>query len=355
MAQFRIALIEFQGSHDECLMTQILALKDADCDLYWVTTAEMAERNINLHQYFCEIEIVELKLGGWRDFQTMRSVSKFIHRRNISRVVYNTAQGANVRNLAWMLPRRVRQIGLIHTIRKFEGSFTQKLIHNRIKKYMVLSDFLLEKVTPPKGIDVVSFYPVDYKTYTEKLEKPKDEIWLCSPGGLELRRKDIAGLKVILEQTKDINLKFIFLGKSDFEKPEITELKDWLKNLGFEQKVIFFDSFISAELFDAYIQSSDALIPLIHPDTLSAEQYITNQISGAFNLAYGYKIPLLIHENYSYIKDFQMSALFYSLENFREVFNDFKSKIRETTTKIEATSHFSSSFQKEKFANFVLG
>ena len=65
----------------------------------------------------------------------------------------------------------VEFIGIIHTIRKFQGSFTQKLIHRKNRKYLLLSDFLLDKITTPKKLKVESFYPLDYPKFNLKITK----------------------------------------------------------------------------------------------------------------------------------------------------------------------------------------
>ncbi len=158
----RVALVEFGGSHDECMHTQIQALKTRGCEIFVVTTQEVLDRNPYWKDWVHEIKIIAFSRKKRADFALMMHLNRFFVENSISKVVLNTAQGGHVRNLSLFAPRKLEFFGLIHTIRKFQGSFTQKLIHRKIKKYLLLSDDLLAKIAVPSGLTVKSFYPVVY-------------------------------------------------------------------------------------------------------------------------------------------------------------------------------------------------
>lgn len=349
----KVALIEFGGSHDECLLTQILALKISSTPLYWVTTPEMADRNSHLVEYFEEVFLVTFNKASFHDFKQMIAVNRFLKQHAVSHVVFNTAQGAHVRNLCLILPRNMKLVGIIHTIRKFQGSFTQKMINLRIKKYLVLSDFLLQKISPPAGITVDSFYPISYPKTNSIREKSEDEIWITIAGGVEKRRKDLEGFLTILKQDIPTNIRFIFLGKSDLSNPEVADFMQQVERLQKDKQVLLFHEFLSTALFDAYLKKSDFLLPLIHPNTPSAEQYIENQISGMFNLAYSYHIPLLIHETYQTIEDLQLSAFFYKLETTGVQIPQFIAEKERLVKQISTVEKWKEGYQFEKFVLFL--
>jgi hypothetical protein len=163
----------------------------------------------------------------------------------------------------------------------------------------------------------------------------------------------LTGFLSMLEKTLDENIKFVFLGKSDENKEEVLNFKAQIQAMNKSNQVVLFSDFIAPDLFNAYIQTSDFLCPLIHPETQSAEQYITNQISGAFNLAYSYQIPLLIHENYSDIEDLENSSVFYNLTNFDSILPSAIQTREEIVTKMAAVEKWKKKFQQEKFVEFI--
>ncbi|MGV3630976.1 MAG: hypothetical protein ACO1O6_07210 [Bacteroidota bacterium] len=349
----RVALVELGGSHDECMHTQIHALKNKGCEIFVVTTQEVMDRNAFWKDWVHEVKIIAFTRKKRADFAVIMGLNRYFTENSISKVVLNTAQGGHVRNLCLFAPRKVEFFGIIHTIRKFQGSFTQKLIHKKIKKYLLLSDDLLAKITVPKGLTVHSFYPLYFPGFKDEVPRKEGETWITIAGGVEERRKDLHGFVNMLQHLENKKVKFIFLGKSKAESEDFVRFKQELEKIGKAKQVQFFLEFVPAGLFDAYLRKTDFLLPLIHPETRSAEQYITNQVSGMFNLAYGYHIPLLLHETYSSLPDFGPSAFFYTAANFDEA---LKSAIAGRETKkeeIKAVEKWKLSKQEEAFCHFL--
>lgn len=311
----KVALVEIGGSHDECLMSQMLALKSADATVIWVTTETMFARCTYLHPYVDRTYFVNLQKKAWSDFRTMQKLVSFLKKEAVSKIIFNTAQGGNVRNLAFLLPKSIEAFGIIHTLRKFNGSFTQKLINRKIKKYFVLSDDLLKRTEKPAGLTITSFYPLDFPHFNYEIDKKPGDIWISLTGGVETRRKDLGAILPFIHKTPN-EVKFIFLGKSDMKDHGTQDFLNSIKEEKLSDRVIWFENFVDQAVFDAYLKRTDFLLPLIHPDTPSAEQYINNQISGAFLLSFSYHIPMLIHHAYTTETDLQTSSYFYPLDNF---------------------------------------
>lgn len=349
----KVALIELGGSHEECMLTQMIALKSTNSSITLICTPEIKERNPHFEQYVDAILVVEFTKKAWVDFKLILGINHFLKSNHFQKAIINTAQGGNIRNLCLTAPKSVEFIGIIHTIRKFQGSFTQKIIHLKIKKYLLLSDFLLEKITIPKKIKVQSFYPLDYPDFELHITKRPSEIWVTIAGGVENRRKDLTGFLSMLELTTNENIKFIFLGKSAKNSAEVIAFKAQINAMGRNKQVLTFDEFIAPDTFNAYLKISDFLCPLIHPETQSAEQYISNQISGAFNLAYSYAIPLLIHEKYEQIEDLRKSSFFYNLSNFNEILPVAIKNKALIVDQIKSTEKWSKSYQRQKFIDFI--
>ena len=350
----KVALIEIGGSHEECMLTQMIALKSINASITLICTPEIKARNPHFEKYVDAILVVDFTQKAWPDFKLILGINHFLKSNGFQKAVLNTAQGGHIRNLCLTAPKSVEFIGIIHTIRKFQGSFTQKIIHRKIRKYLLLSDFLLAKITIPKKLKVESFYPLDYPGFDLKITKRPSETWITIVGGVENRRKDLTGFLSMLEKTRNENIKFVFLGKSDENKEEVLNFKAQIQAMNLSNQVITFKDFIAPDLFNAYLQESDFLCPLIHPETQSAEQYISNQISGAFNLAYSYQIPLLIHESYNEIEDLQHSSVFYNLSNFDAILTNAIENRGEIVAKITAVEKWKKQYQQEKFIEFIM-
>lgn len=348
----KVALIEIGGSHDECLFTQILALHQNQIPVFMLTTQEVWDRNPAWHPMVSEIKCVSFVGKFGSDWKIWKLAIHDFKRFGVTHVVCNTAQGGQIRNLTFLLPRSMKMLGIIHTIRKFQGSFTQKVIHRRIRSYLLLSDFLREKIVPPTGIEVGVFYPIVYPKSELRFPKNPNEISIGIVGGVEFRRKDLYGFVDMLEQTPE-QVKVYFLGKSKRESDDFKTFHSLLVEKKIEDKVVFFDHFLSQEELDAHLRNMDFLCPLIHPETPSAEQYISNQISGMFNIAFGYRIPLLIHQAYASISDLAQSAAFYRVASFGSDFNRALEQAENIKQQIAANKKWDASYQQSHFVSFI--
>lgn len=352
MKKIRVALIEIAGSHDECMLTQINALKSADAEIHLICDKDVFARNTETfasipHQL--EINTTGAAIG---DFRLMKSIVRYLKSNGIQKVVFNTAQGGHVRNLALLMPKSIECYGIIHTIRKFNESFTQKIIHRMIKNYVVLSDDLLKRIKPDPRLSVRSFYPVDFPKAEYKAEKSEGETWIAIPGGVETRRKDLESLPEMIAATPE-NVTFIFLGKTDYKREDVKAFLDRLDELSIKDRVVLYDDFVPTPDFFAVLSNTDFLLPLIHPNTPSAEQYIVNQISGSFTLSFGLKIPLLIHRHYQTEEDLKVTSFFYNIETFGNDFETSKEKLTEKIVQIDAVEKWNSTFQHENYLKFI--
>lgn len=351
--QLKIAIVEIGGSHDECILSQVIALKKKGCWLVFCSTREMYERNSLFATLFDEFHEVNLPKSMIGDFLAMRNLNKWFVRSSISKVILNTAQGGHVRNLCLTSHRSVAFFGIIHTIKMLDKSFTQSLISRKVKHYFVLNDTLKKRVHSPKGISIHSFYPLDYPSYDQKIEKPKTAFWVTIIGGVEFRRKDLSGF-ISFAKTTAAHVKFIFLGKSDEHHEDVIQFKSMINTNGIDSKMVLFNEFVDQETFDATLKVTDCILPLIHPNTPSAEEYFNRQISGAINVAFSYGIPMMIHEAYSEWEDFQSGVQFYNLSNQSEQFVELMQRKNEFVEALKLNPKFSKNLQNEKFAKVIL-
>jgi len=156
---------------------------------------------------------------------------------------------------------------------------------------------------PIDDIKLQSFYPIFFPNYPQqKLHKPANEFWICIPGQLEYKRRAYLELLAMLSSLPDKHIKFILLGNSrhahgdgeDFEA-RLGELRD---------NFIVFRQFVSDTEFHQYIQQCDLIMPCLGDNP----RYLQSGISGAFNLAFAYHIPMLVEPAFMAFEDFQHSA-----------------------------------------------
>jgi hypothetical protein len=352
MTHVKVALVEFGGSHDECMLTQLEALHGVNASVTLVTNAQLYNRNRHWHELVNEVYFIEPTGKALKDVGLMRKLVRFLKEKGVSKVVFNTAQGGHVRNLSLLLPTSIQAYGVIHTIRKFQGSFTQKVINRKIKRYVVLSDDLRKHIIVPKGISVGSFYPVSFPNFEQKAEKSAVEKWITITGGVENRRKDLDAVVGFIQST-DPEVRFVFLGKTDPNHPDAHAFTEKIETMGLTDRVRYFTDFVDHATFDAYLKRTDFLLPLIHPNTPSANEYINHQISGAFTIAFGYKIPLLIHEAYRSEHDLTISAFFYQPSEFGEGLKTAFSLHEHIRQQIELEEKWTKPFQYRNYLRFL--
>ena len=350
----KVAILEIGGSHDECLFSQFTALKSVGVETYFISSEELWNRNSQLKSLVDHFICFEIKKKKFQDFSNVFKLNRFFVKEGIKLVIFNTAQGGSVRNFCLTASKKVEFAGIIHTINKFKNSFTQKIIHRKIKKYFVLNDHLLAQIQPPKGIEVRSFYPIRFPHFELELEKANNEFWVIIIGGVEFRRKDLLGSIDLMELVDDKNVRFIFLGKSDPSNPDVMSFAESLESRDLLKQVRLFNEFIDEKTFDAYLKKGDLIWPMVHPGTPSANEYFKNQISGAMNISFSYRIPMLIHQEYAIQWDDLKFAFSYSLEEFKnDFFHAMKNK-QEMKKTLNNVPKFSAEFQEKKYLELLL-
>lgn len=293
------------------------------------------------------------------DALIIRRLMRTLKTKKIDRAVFNTAQGGHVRNAClFSLFRKIEFVGIIHTIRKFEGSFTQKVIGLKMKKYFVLGEFLASKYLPsdPPISDPINrrtgvFYPIDFPNIPINYEA-MEQLHISLIGTVEKRRKDLDGFISLIQQC-DSYVRFSFLGKAEPTNPDVIEFKEKLAEINCLDRVDFFDGFVNSELIGQVLRKTNAVLPLVHPNTPSAKEYFRNQIPGAMNIALGYTVPLLMHESFKEIEELNAASVYYEMDTFSEALNELTSNEKAIREKMLTTEKYTSDYQHKAFLNFL--
>jgi glycosyltransferase involved in cell wall biosynthesis len=349
----KIAIIEFDNSHDELLYSQVKFLNTFNLTPH-ILVNDSLEKRLFFLKDFCEFKTFPPAKSFFRRIKMILDIFQYIKINRIKKIILNSAHGILVRDFCLMAPGNIEIIGVLHYVDKLSGSFTQKLISSKVKKYFVLNDYLLQLIKNEGAKQFQSFYPIFFNSFIKiDTKKRKDEIWITIPGPVEFLKRDYLGL---IDNIKNLTpeIKFIFLGRSDSADGRM--LKDIAERKGLLNNFKFFDGFIDWDLFLSYLNDSDIIMPLIHPSNPRFEDYLYKHISGSFNLSFGLGIPMLIHESFSDKSDFQISSIFYSVDKLQEVIMDCpikRDKLLDLRTNILSYPKFSFDYQSKNYIDFL--
>ncbi|MBI1936912.1 MAG: hypothetical protein HYS25_02195 [Ignavibacteriales bacterium] len=351
----RAALIEFGDSHDELLYSQLKTLQFASIETHLIVNSKLEERlKIFTGKFFSKFFTPSKKF--FHDLEIVRDIVVYLNEHNIHTVIVNSASGPLVRNFCLIANRGIEIIGIIHYADKLKQSINQRIISSRIKKYFVLNDYLIDANPHLSNYNIKSLYPVFFPPHKNiPVNKSANEIWICVPGKIDFLKRDYLGL---IEQLDAINInsrvKFILLGEA--KNPDGEKVRKLLEEKNLSPHFVLFDEYVNWDTFLSYVNACNFIMPLLHPSVPRFNTYRNDQISGNFNLSFGLKIPLLLHESFKTKKDFQTTSLFYSLENLNEVLsaeiNDAK-KVTHLMDNIINNPKFSFEYQSKVYLDFI--
>lgn len=350
-----VALIEFGDSHDELLYSQLKTLQFASIETHLIVNSKLEERlKIFTGKFFSKFFIPSKKF--FHDLEIVRDIVVYLHRHNIRTVIINSASGPLVRNFCLIADREIEIIGIIHYVDKLKQSLNQKIISSRVKKYFVLNDYLIDANPHLSNYNIKSLYPVFFPPHKNiPVNKPNDKIWICVPGKIDFLKRDYIGLIEQLDKSNlDSRIKFISLGEANNSDGE--KVKQLLEEKNLTQNFILFDEYVGWDTFLSYVTSCNFIMPLLHPTVPRFNTYQNDQISGNFNLAFGLKIPLLLHESFKTKKDFQSASIFYSLETLNDILaNEINGtkKITSLVDSIISNPKFSFEYQSKLYLDFI--
>jgi hypothetical protein len=321
-----IALIELTTSHEECIYSQVKFLKDADYCITLVIHPKLRNQISSYELLIDHLEIYNFDSSNsfLKNIQQFAKLYKFLVRENFKKVIFNTASSRKeIILLTYLLSKKgVKCYGTIHNLKKLNHSFSQKLISQNIKKYFVINDFLLDVIpTKDQTISFESYYPIFFPTHEiQKLKACKEDLWICIPGELDYKRRDYDLLIDVAQNINDGRVKFIILGKANKTKEEVIQFFTRIEELKLKENFILFDSFIENEKFHSFIANSDYIMS---PVDIKTDSYLKYKITGAYNLAFSYRKPLLSHIKFKVISDLEENSIFYNDKaDLEKIIND---------------------------------
>ncbi len=311
-----IAIVEINDWHAECIISHVKNLKGSTCNLTVYCHRKLKESLRSIEE---DCTIIYLDFGKTKsDINSKYELWKCLYKEKYDKIIFNTAEKKAWKVILPPYPKKTELIGCVHNIQRFKTHKTQRYIGKRLDKVLVLGDYLLKNLPVKTQKKAATFYSIYYPKSTISIDKPSNEIWIVVPGGVDSRRRDYKAL-THLDLPKNSNLKIILLGKSSSEKEQaivsVLKQKHWC---------ITFDAYVSDELFNAYIANCDYLLTLIHPNISFYKEYLTNKLSGTYNLAWGFDKPLIMEEAFKDTEVINRNAVFYQLDNFKEIISNLK-------------------------------
>ena len=351
----KIALVEAGDSHDECLYSQIKILKSSQHVYLSLICNDKLRENTEGFDLVDEKIFIPLRSGlkrWWDIFQLKKKLLK----EKYQKIIFNTAQGTLIKKLFFFrLDKKAELIGILHNTSKLENSYSQKIISKRIHKYILLRDHLLQNIKPSvqRNFIIETFYPIYFPDYQElTLDKNKSDIWICIPGQVELQRRDYTALfDSIRKNGIKPGIKFILPGRCEHLHGDGRYVKEEILKLDLKKHFILWDDFIDVRSFHSVIKKSDFILPLIHSQHVAYSLY-RYRISGAFNLAICYKIPLLLEAGsvFSKYEDFKDNSIFYETSTMMQTINTLQKIERDDLYKHKKWEF---SFQREKYLRMI--
>jgi hypothetical protein len=101
---------------------------------------------------------------------------------------------------------------------------------------------------------------------------------------------------------------------------------------------------------------SDIVLPLITPGSHDYEDYLRYKITGTYNLAFGFKLPMLMHESFSAHRIFRETSVFYREGGIMESLQKLAGKpslLGLVRRRINGMEDFDFELQAGRYATFV--
>jgi hypothetical protein len=352
------ALVELGGSHDECLYSQAAFLRDGGFAVHVVVSEDLRPR-VEEYDNVAAVHSLPVRGGEWGSLRAAWRLWRLVGDIGADLVVFNTAHGAVVRDFT-LLPGGGRRLaGVVHNILKLRDSNGQKIISRRIRRYLVLNDYLLDNRDDRLGVELDWFYPIFFPPYEVcPVAKDPGELWACVPGRIDFKRRDYEGfLRALAGRGLPPGLRLLFLGGFEDEATH-ARVADLVTATGSPERVVFHEGFTDHGTYQSHLAAADLVLPLLHPGTARFHEYSGVQISGAFNLAFAHRTPLLMERSFARYEAFRRNSLFYDLADLPEALARLAADpapLREAAAAMRGDVRYTFGFQRDRYLRVVAG
>ena len=283
----RIALIELSSGHCECLFSQIRFLREAGHDVVLFVHPDLAPR---LQTTAIPLEVLPITssslINAW---QVIMALRRGWSKHGISRVVFNTASGSLFRKVALTMPFGLPTYAVVHDLHRLSNSWSQRVTLFRMKGLLVLADRLTARCQALTHIPTNFFYPAWFATPKPGPTpvKAAPDVWLVTIGQIETKRRNYTALIEAAEAGWPDNLHIRVIGDATGVDGE--DVLKRLRESRMKHCIHISDGFMDDDHIHRLLPYCDGILPL----TDGNKRYRNEAVSGAFNLAFGYHLPLI--------------------------------------------------------------
>ncbi len=344
-----VLVAEFGDSHTELLYSHKILLEDAGYKVVFFLNDKLKKRIDGLEQnevlFFSEQESKS---------KTLSFLSNILKSRQIHLMIDNSAHSNYIRDFLphkLMMPR-LRVVGVCHYVKKLKTSFNQWLISRVVDKYLILSRLFFENASLKQNKRIAVFYPVYFPNPPRTTNQINFPIQIVVPGGLELRSKDYLTLYQSLGNELKSKIHITFLGNGAASEGLL--FREKVSQDGMESFFTFFDGYVPAHRFREVLSQAHLIAPLINPEMPAHRDYVESKISGAYNLAYSLKIPMLLHRYFAPYSDFREFCIFYDNSALHQALATLNPKqILEKKDQLTKATRYQFEYQKSVYQSFV--
>lgn len=307
MSEVTVLLVELSQHHDEVLCSLALDILDAGGRVVVACPRAMWDR-LPLHGR-CAYEPVEPSGGYPSRVRSMVALRHTCRRMDVDMVVFVTATGTTVRDMAHVLRRRGQRIvGVLHDVGKLSGSVNQWIANKAFDALIVLAPHMARLARPSTSLPV---HTVPATAIPPHRPPPEVEGTLIAiPGNVLWSRRDYGILERLLDMpVLPSDLRFVVLGNAGGSAPDQQRLRSMAQ--AWPSRIVVFDHFVPHEECHAWLARSSAVLPLVHPGLDDAEAFLHRKISGAFSAAWAHRLPLILHDMFRLHPELATGALFY--------------------------------------------
>lgn len=310
-----IAVIELGDSHMENLYTLVHFIRLKGHQAYLIINAGLRPLVRETEKLSGLFEVPDHIVKSRRQRATYKKVASLLKEKKIDQIIFGTMEAKAVRNLLPFL-RGYPMVGIVHDAQKIDNSATFRYLYPLwVRKYLVFGHFIKSQIKkyPPQRLH--PFFPIYFPSPGDKeLKKPEAEKWIIIPGGVSDTRKDYEALLGLLaKRPLPHNATLIFLGRLDPNDTLLNQRIAVARQRG--SRIRTFSEYLDYDLFHSYMAAADWVLPLLKME--KDMTYGNSRVSGAFHLAYAYRLPLLLPASYKINTDLADYSIYYdSIEDF---------------------------------------
>ena len=313
-APVHIALVELYRSHDEVLYPLLEAARGLGAQVTLAVHPDIVERmDWTGSATVLTVEAEQPLPGRIRALSALRR--EFRHR-GVSHVVINTLSSPPARDLALLLRKDARVVGVVHDTRRLRGMGTLQWLARVVDGFLVLGEHVLASVPRRHLPRVTPFVPgVAPIGPAAGLPRTAGEFRVCVPGHPEWDRKDYYALVRAVRDGLDPRIRFVLLGNTGADDAGAARLRAMLEDDSLNGRLISPKRFLAPGEFSGWARACDAVLPLIHPSCRAYPEFLDYRVSGSWNVAYAAGLPLLLERGFEKHPSLHPGTMFYDVDN----------------------------------------